>query len=260
MRLFRWMFPKFNYYILGDIISGGLGFLGVKDTNKANEGIASARNVMEVEEAQKARDFSMSEAQKNRQFQSDQVAKQLGFQERMSSTAVRRRMADMKKAGINPLLAGKFDASSPAGAAASGGIGPTAKANAHGYTAQNKLQGMLNNVGTALSLKKLAAEIKNVEANTAYTGRKKDLTDPVNSMMEMLQSVIDANIANASQRNKVGSEIRDVLKSMSENFAKDQGYHVPEKTTPEKFKQVKKKNKLPGVKDSDRKPFNFERW
>lgn len=53
-------------------------------------------------------------------FARDQARKQRRFQEDMSNTAYQRAMEDMRKAGLNPILAGKLGgASTPTGAMAS---------------------------------------------------------------------------------------------------------------------------------------------
>lgn len=57
--------------------------------------------------------------EKAQAFNAQQAANQMRFQEEMSSSAYQRGMSDMKKAGLNPILAyQKGPASSPTGAAA----------------------------------------------------------------------------------------------------------------------------------------------
>lgn len=86
---------------VGSLLAGGLNFLGSERTNRANRRLA---------EEQMA-------------FQRESVQRQMDFQERMSSTAYQRAMADMRAAGLNPILAySQGGASAPSGASSSGSL------------------------------------------------------------------------------------------------------------------------------------------
>lgn len=132
--------------LAGPVVGGLFSAMGQRDANQANRKLAK---------------------------------KQQQFQERMSNTAVQRRMADLDAAGINPILAGRYDASTPPGQMATMG---------------SELGAGVQGAHTAAQMKVMAEQIKNIMQDTSL---KKSQSEYVQSQDALAQAQTNSEILRA---------------------------------------------------------------
>jgi hypothetical protein len=196
--------------MLGGIIGSTLGFIGQQQTNQKNWDIAQAANAASAEQA----------------------ANQMAFQERMRKTQYQTAVEDMKKSGLNPMLAySQGGAGTPTGAM--GSVSTATMKNALGAGVTGYQQMSMNEadidlkkattLGTTASTLKTEADTIKTAADIGYILENTKLNQQTQTNLQEQLKKLQQEILNlratekytSAATGKVGAETINIKENIA---------------------------------------------
>lgn len=190
--------------MIGSLVGGAIKMFSNKQENEYAQENAAQQQVwnqqaqaqsqaFNAQQAQLGREFAAGQQSKAEDFNSVQAALNRSFQETMSSSAYQRSVADMRAAGINPMVAAfKGGASTPGGdsgsisPASSGTASSSALPGARTDARASLLSGVISSAGEAARLKPTLDNLKSQNALTNAAEARERTTADVNRATERL--------------------------------------------------------------------------